>query len=367
VKRGSERNDWNEQFLWERERLSKALGEITEGGLIEQVEHVGTTSVPGLYGRPCLDIALAIWPFSLEEPTLHVLAALGYERDSGFTGVWGQCFTHTSAARHLFLVEAGSSAWMDYLLMREYLRHNQIARQSLSVQKQRWDGSIRLVEYQEAKRQWFDQHLDDAHRSWIERERFTPLSLVADELRDFPGSWSICGGWAIDLFVGRVTRVHQDMDVAVSRADQLVLQQHMTARGWRFVTPFEERLQAWPLHMRLELPRHQIHAHRRGLFIDFLLTDMADGVWRYRRDLTIIREISRAKLYSDEGLPFLAPELALLFKSRNTSGKERSKDQVDFEEVVSSLEPERRAWLRWALIALDPSHSWIEQLEGNKG
>jgi len=67
-------------------------------------------------------------------------------------------------------------------------------------------------------------------------------------------------------------------------------------------------------------------------------------------------------LCSDERIPFLAPELVLLFKSKNTSGKERSKDQADFEEVYIRLEPERRAWLRWALIAVDPSNPWIERL-----
>jgi hypothetical protein len=35
--------------------------------------------------------------------------------------------------------------------------------------------------------------------------------------------------------------------------------------------------------MQLELPRHQVHAHRDGAFIDILLSDIAHGVWRYRR------------------------------------------------------------------------------------
>jgi hypothetical protein len=67
-------------------------------------------------------------------------------------------------------------------------------------------------------------------------------------------------------------------------------------------------------------------------------------------------------LESTQGIPFLAPELVLLFKSKNTSGKERSKDQTDFERTCTRLEPERRAWLRWALTAVDPSHEWIERL-----
>lgn len=105
-----------------------------------------------------------------------------------------------------------------------------------------------------------------------------------------------------------------------------------------------------------------MHAHRPGAFIDFLLVDVESEVWRYRREPSIVRDMSRVGLRSDESLPFLAPELVLLFKSKTTSGKERSKDQANFEKAYSKLEPERRAWLRWALIVTDPSHPWIAYL-----
>lgn len=357
-----DKNYWIDQFAREKERLIKALGEMTDGGIVERVEHVGTTSVPGLLGRPCVDIAMAVWPFPLEEPALHALETLGYEFDPNFAASPEQLFRHSSAKFQLYIDEAGSPLWTDYLLIRAYLHHNAAARQALTALKQKWDGDTGSIAYRDAKREWFDQILGDAHRSWIEREGFAPLHFVAEELHDYPCSWYISGGWSIDLFLGEVTRVHQDVDVEVSRADQLVLQQYMTGRGWKLLTPFEGRLQPWPVHMRLEMPRHQVHAHRSGVFIDFLFADRQDGVWRYRREPNIIRNIGRIELLSDEGIPFLAPELVLLFKSRTTSGKERSKDQVDFEKVYLRLEPERKAWLRWALIAADPSHPWIGRL-----
>jgi hypothetical protein len=113
--------------------------------------------------------------------------------------------------------------------------------------------------------------------------------------------------------------------------------------------------------MRLELPRHQIHAYRGEEFIDFLLTDM-DSVWRYRREPLVLRSRERMSLRSAGGIPFLAPELVLLFKSKNTSSHERSKDQSDFEKAFPHLEPERRAWLYWALMATSPDHAWIQNL-----
>jgi GrpB-like predicted nucleotidyltransferase (UPF0157 family) len=362
MQRTTDENHWKEQYTREHERLIAALGEMTEGGIVEHMEHVGATSVPGLPGQPCVDIALAVWPFPLEKPALQSLASMGYKLDPDFTGAPEQRFRHASTAFRLYVVDAGSPLWMDYILIRDYLRHNEAAREALSARKQEWGSDTESTGYREAKRQWFDQLLIDAHRSWIEHEGFAPLHRVAEELRDFPYPWHICGGWALDVFLGKVTRVHLDVDVEVSRAHQLALQQYMTTRGWKLLTPFDERLQPWPMHMRLEMPRHQVHAHRQGTFIDFLLADLEDGVWRYRREPSIIRDISRVGLRSSEGIPFLAPEMVLLYKSKTTSGKERSKDKSDFEKVYLRMEPERRAWLRWALLAVDPSHPWIERL-----
>jgi hypothetical protein len=139
------------------------------------------------------------------------------------------------------------------------------------------------------------------------------------------------------------------------------MQKYLLDRDWKLITPFEKRLERWPPHMRLELPRHQVHAHREDTFIDLLLTDM-DDVWQYRREPLVIRSKEKMSLRSESDIPYLAPELVLLFKSKNTSSHERAKDQDDFERALPHLEPERRAWLRWALIATAPDYPWISQL-----
>lgn len=355
-------NPWATAYARERERVFGALGEMTEGGIVERAEHVGSTSVPGLLGQPCIDIALAVWPFPLEERALQALFSLGYDLDPACASVPEQRFRQASRTVQLCVVEAGSPQWMDFLLLRAYLCQDEAARQDCSATRQGWEDR-ESPGYHEAKRQWFEHHLDDARRAWIARERFSPLHLVAEELRAYPCPWHICGGWALDLFLGRVSRVHHDVDVQVARADQLALQAHLLLRGWKLLTPLDGRLEPWPTHMRLELPRHQVHAHRQGGFIDFLLAELDGGIWRYRRDPSIVQDLGRIGLRSDEGIPFLAPELVLLFKSRNTSGRARGKDQADFERVSSLLAPESRAWLRWVLLAVDPSHPWIERLQ----
>jgi len=87
-----------------------------------------------------------------------------------------------------------------------------------------------------------------------------------------------------------------------------------------------------------------------------------ENVWRYRREPFVPRSKEKMSLRSASGIPYLAPELVLLFKSKNKSNHERTKDQADFETALPHLDPERRAWLRWALVATFPERVWIGQL-----
>ena len=353
---------WQTQFADERVRLLTALGELTAGGVVEQVQHIGATSVPGLWAVPCIDIGLSVWPFPLQAQQQEALRELGYELIAGEEKVFEQRFAQASGTSQLFVTEAGSDRWTNYLLLRDYLRDTDSARRLFSAQKQTYASAS--TAYTQWKAQILPQLVEAAQVWWVNRQSFEAVESIATELKDDPGFWAISSGWALDLYLGRVTRVHHDVDVVVGYADQLALRQHLSDRGWKLVTPFEGRQEPWPPHMLLRLPRQQVHAHRDGAFIDFQLSDLSHGLWRYRRDPAIVRQLDRAVLRTEQGISFLAPELILLFKSKNTAWnkRERPQDQMDFENVHSQLEPERRAWLRWALLATDPAHRWIDQL-----
>ena len=354
-------SDWTPHFTAERSRLLAALGEVADGGIIENSAHVGSTSVPGLSTSSCVDIAVAVWPFPLEEARLATLQELGYLPIPGYNEAPELRLRHASGKFQLILIEPGDERWMDRLLLRDYLCHNAAARQQY-VETKVAAGAPMSKAWQNAKEFLFPVLQQQARQWWIDKEGFAPVQRVAQELTGFDHPWYIASGWAIDLHLRQVTRVHHDVDVVVDRADQLALRQHLTDRGWKFVTPLNGKLEPWPPHMRLEQPRHQFHAHRDGAFIDFLLTDFQPGLWRYRRNPIIVRAQEQMSLVSADGLPYLAPELVLLFKSKNTSAKERGKDHTDFRNVVAHLDPEPRAWLRWALVATAPDHSWLKQL-----
>jgi hypothetical protein len=85
----------------------------------------------------------------------------------------------------------------------------------------------------------------------------------------------------------------------------------------------------------------------------------ADGdTWMCRRDESIRLPYDRVIERTADGLPYLRPEIVLLFKAKHT----RPKDDEDFAVVLPRLSAERRAWLADALRLVHPGHRWLGQL-----
>lgn len=183
----------------------------------------------------------------------------------------------------------------------------------------------------------------------------------------------MAGGWAVDLFLGRVTRAHGDVDVAVYRRDQAALHAFLREAGWEAAKVVAGRLEPWPAGERLELPVHEIHATRGGSAggagggaagaqrLEFLLNEGDAAVWRFRKAPAVVaRARALVELRTGGGVPFLAPEVVLLYKA--TSAARRAADDLDFATLLPALGAERRGWLGGAIAALDPGHPWLAAL-----
>lgn len=113
---------WPEKFRREAERIVGALGRLTEGGLAENIQHIGSTSVPGMTAKPCVDILVAAWPSPLPRAGIGALERLGYVY-RGEHGISGrEYFTKGPHEYHLHVVSGDSGFWTDHLLFRDYLR-----------------------------------------------------------------------------------------------------------------------------------------------------------------------------------------------------------------------------------------------------
>lgn len=353
----------NERYQFLYQELLKALGHLTEGGPISLGAHIGSTSVAELATVAPLDLMLVVEPFPLTESQIATLQGLGYRPTEAVPWSKAQRFVHDEGHR-LFIYWWADHGWNDPMLVRDYLRHDADARRRYLAIKADHRNE---VEPEGWRARFFPQLITEARAWWVAQDNFATLHTAIADLAELSVTWRISSGWALDLFLGAVSRYHEDVDIIIDRQDQLALQHHLSARGWRWVTPLDHKLEPWPPHMCLELPRHQAHAHHlredgENGFLDCLFTDFAGDIWRYRREPSIVQTVERAFLTTSSGLRYLAPELVLLFKSRNTGPHDRSKDQTDFEQVLPALDAQRRAWLRWALLVTAPEHPWLGQL-----
>ncbi|MBK7126671.1 MAG: hypothetical protein IPH65_12265 [Dehalococcoidia bacterium] len=91
-----------------------------------------------------------------------------------------------------------------------------------------------------------------------------PVARVAALMSAYPFPWALCGGWAVDSWLGRVTREHADLDIAVFESDQRALLEHLAE--WNLIAHDEDEPQAiepWT-GRTLVLPAH-LHAREPGL------------------------------------------------------------------------------------------------------
>lgn len=193
-------------------------------------------------------------------------------------------------------------------------------------------------------------------------EPLTPTEVTA-LLADAPLPWWIAGGWAIDLFIGRRTRDHADIDVLILREDQLTVQHVL--RGWDLhaADPPGE-LRQWVPGEHLTREVRDVWCRRTPTSpwsLQLMIDDATGGVWRYRRDVRISRPVSELDSHACFGRPpVLSPAVQLLHKSRSR----RPKDEANFHAARRLLGSAERSWLVTALEQVSPHHDWLKHLRG---
>jgi hypothetical protein len=197
-----------------------------------------------------------------------------------------------------------------------------------------------------------------------------PLLEVAKALGNLCAPFYFAGGWAIDLHLGRVTREHHDVDVLVMRRDHLGLHKALKQFSLKKIIPHPDGMPPnrgtiveWPPGERLELPVHQINAYRADESepaFQVMLAESSDNEseWIFRRNPEIWMPISRMGFHPLRGLPYLAPEIVLLFKAKHLEPR----DRIDFDHAIPALSADARRWLRDAIEKTHPGHEWLNAL-----
>ncbi len=112
--------DWPLAFAREAERLRATLGEH-----LSVIEHVGSTSIPGMPAKPIVDMMAAVATLDRARTLIPSIEALGYEYRPDAPPPDRVFFAKGPRSRrthHLSLAEPTSNFWARTLLFRDYLR-----------------------------------------------------------------------------------------------------------------------------------------------------------------------------------------------------------------------------------------------------
>jgi GrpB-like predicted nucleotidyltransferase (UPF0157 family) len=163
--------NWPTLYEEEKARLQPALMGHAIG-----VQHIGSTSVPGLAAKPIIDILVGARSLAeVDGFCIQPMIGLGYEYCPEFEDKTPQrrFFRRETPegvrTHHVHLVEINSPWWLDHLLFRDTLRSNAQVRRDYEALKRRlaereWESS---QEYTEAKTEFILSALQEA-RAWRE-------------------------------------------------------------------------------------------------------------------------------------------------------------------------------------------------------
>lgn len=188
---------------------------------------------------------------------------------------------------------------------------------------------------------------------------FEQCKKINDLMSGYDRPWGIAGGWAVDLYVNKVTREHSDIEIAVFRHDQTKLKKYLDLFTIRKV--FNGQLVEW-VGEELKLPVHELHASNAEQNIEILLNEIEDGHWTFRREPQIQCDAEQVIQNSPDNIPYLHPAIVLLYKAKHL----REKDHADFLVMRDVLNDKDRIWLLNSLEIHQPGHPWIRLLGGKR-
>lgn len=108
---------------------------------------------------------------------------------------------------------------------------------------------------------------------------------------------------------------------------------------------------------------HEIHARKVGndpSHLEILLNESREDKWWFRKNSSVTRPLNLIGLHSQTGIPFLCPEVVLLYKAISKQPMPKSED--DFDNVLEMLKEDQRDWLRRAIQSCNSKQAWLKRL-----
>jgi GrpB-like predicted nucleotidyltransferase (UPF0157 family) len=165
--------DWPSTFRDLGSTLRDALGPVAI-----RIDHIGSTSIPGLAAKPIIDIQVSVTEFDPMEPYRTPLEGLGFQyRDKNpeLTKRYFKEPDRSEERTHIHVRRAGSFSEQFPLLFREYMRCHSDAAVEYAELKQRLAEQFRedRLAYTEAKTDFIWKTMQNADR-WAQETGWSP-------------------------------------------------------------------------------------------------------------------------------------------------------------------------------------------------
>ncbi len=188
--------------------------------------------------------------------------------------------------------------------------------------------------------------------------KFKQPKKIKELLKNYKGTWMIAGGWAIDLFLGKETRKHDDIEIAIPRIEQKSMKLYL--KNWDLEYIESDKAVKWNNEVYLKLPIHEIQGTYKDNNIEILLNEIENKKWKFRRNLEIEYPVENTIKNTSYNIPILCPEIVLLYKSKSY----RNKDEKDLLNTIGNMDNKRLNWLSNAIKKTHgTNHKWVSIIE----
>lgn len=131
--------NWSSQYEQEKSRIIDTLGNT-----VTDIQHIGSTSVPGLAAKPIIDIILGLEKIPPLSTQIVSLETLGYNYCGEF-GIPGRHYFRRGMPRthQIHAVQVNSDFWQRHILFRDFLRSHPQAAQQYEALKRKLAAEFR--------------------------------------------------------------------------------------------------------------------------------------------------------------------------------------------------------------------------------
>ena len=177
-------------------------------------------------------------------------------------------------------------------------------------------------------------------------------------LKESTVDWYVAAGWAIDLYLGRQTREHEDLEVAIDRADFQAWRDYL--KEYDLYDAGAGRLRRLDPGAEPDPRHHQVWLCDPGdsppvWRMDTFLEAREHGLWSCHWLPEVRHPMADVLSRTSDGIAYLRPEFVLLGKAKHC----RPKDEADLRLVLPTLDPAAVDRLRAGLFVADPAHAWL--------